>query len=372
MNALVLTLAALLRSTPPDSLPSLATLPVAQVTVNEREDEIVIEMAPIDLPAGLTHEAMHGGHNGASTDPMAAVEPGYPPVSLVTMPLSGAIYGFRVEVVDSAGRLLPSQLLHHLNFIDPAHRELFLPISRRLIAAGKETGSQKLPWLLFGLPVRKGQQLVINAMLHNPTSTSYRQVRTRLVLSYTRASRPWPFVDVLPWQLDVLFPVGDKSFDLPPGHSIKSYEARPALGGKIVAVGGHVHEHATSISLTDVTTGEVLWRAEPTVDSSGTVKGIPVGRLYRWNSVGKRIVPDHVYRVTVEYHNPTNQVLPEGGMGVIGGLFAPDEPEDWPAAVSTDTLYVTDMRHYLRLWRGRSTAVGKTPSSTTATQAHRH
>jgi hypothetical protein len=378
MNALIIAVAALLSRAPaPDSLvslPSLASLPVAQVTVNERADEIVIEMAPIDLPAGLSHEAMHGGGHahGASSDPMAAIEPGYPPVSLVTMPLSGAIYGFRVEIVDSAGRQLPSQLLHHLNFIDPAHRELFLPISRRLIAAGKETGSQRLPWLLFGLPVRQGQQLVINAMLHNPTSTAYRQVRTRLVLSYTRASRPWPFVDVFPWQLDVLFPVGDKSFDLPPGHSVKSYDARPAVSGKIVAVGGHVHEHATSISLTDVTTGEVLWTAKPTVDSLGTVRGVPVGRLYKWNSVGTRIVPEHVYRVTVEYHNPTNQVLPEGGMGVIGGLFAPDEPDAWPAAVPSDTLYATDMRHYLRLWRGRSPAGRTAASAAAAAPAHRH
>jgi hypothetical protein len=79
-----------------------------------------------------------------------------------------------------------------------------------------------------------------------------------------------------------------------------------------------------------------------------------VGRLYSWNRIGARIATDHVYRVTVEYDNTTAQVIPEGGMGVIGGLFAPDEPEQWPAAERSDSLYVMDMHHYLRLWRGRA------------------
>ena len=374
MNALFIALA--IAATPPDSLsPTLSTLPPARVWVDTRRDEIAIELAPIDLPAHLTHEEMHGDHSQMDmgpNDPMAAIEPGYPPVSLVTLPVSGSVYGFRVEVVDSAGRILPPELLHHLNFIDPYHRELFLPISRRMIAAGKETGSQKLPWLVFGLPVHQGQQLVINAMLHNPTGTAYRQVRTRLVLLYTRSSRPWPFVDVFPWQLDVLFPVGDKSFDLPPGHSSKSYEARPSLSGKIVAVGGHVHEHATRISLTDVTTGEVLWETGPRTDAEGQVTSVPVGRLYRWNRIGAPISTDHVYRVTVEYDNPTGKVLPEGGMGVIGGLFAPDDSKQWPAAVSSDSLYVQDMGHYLRHWRGHATSAGSVAPKPAPAAHHHH
>ena len=356
-----------------DSTPSIATLPAARVTVDARRDEIVIEMAPVDLPAGLTHETMHHEHGD---DPMAAIMPGYPPVSLVTIPVGGAVFGFRVEMVDSAGNVLPSTLLHHLNFIDPFHRELFLPISRRMIAAGKETGSQDLPWLLFGLPIHAGQQLVLNAMLHNPTATAYRQVRTRLVLSYTKSSRPWPFYDVFPWQLDVLFPIGDKSFDLPPGRSSRSYEARPALEGKIVAVGGHVHERAVRISLTDVTTGRVLWEATPIVDSAGTVTGVPVGRLYRWNRIGAPITPRHLYRVTVEYDNPTGKVIPEGGMGVIGGLFAPKWPEEWPRAKRADSLYVMDMHHYMRIWRGTAADLVRNAKlglpAAAATPAHSH
>ncbi len=362
MNTFLVWLAAFVAPPADSAAPAIAGLPAARVTVDTKRDEIIIEMAAIDLPAGVGHGAGHH-HGAAAKDPMAAIEPGYPPVSLVTMPVGGALHGFRVDIVDSAGNQLPSSLLHHLNFIDPFHRELFLPISRRMVAAGKETGGQDLPWLLFGLPIHEGQQLVINAMLHNPTGTSYRQVRTRLVLSYTPQSRPWPFWDVFPWQLDVLFPVGDKSFDLPPGKSVRSYEAKPAVAGKIVAVGGHVHEYATRISLVNATTGAVLWEATPEVDSAGTIKSVPVGRLYRWNRIGAPITPDQTYRVSVEYDNPTGAVIPEGGMGVIGGIFAPEDAGQWPAAERSDTLYVKDMGHYLRLWTGRTDDLGKVPTA---------
>jgi hypothetical protein len=341
-----------------DPVPFLDALPAARVAV--QGDELVFELPPTDLPAGLTHEMMehgraagsggpqhgHAGHGGGANGQRG---PGWPDVSLVTLPVSGAMYAFRVELVDSAGTRLPSELLHHINLIDPFHRELFLPISRRVIAAGKETGAQRLPWFLFGLPFRKGERLVLSAMLHNPGAIAYRGVRTRLVIEFTPGVRPWPLWDAFPWQLDVLFPVGDKSFDLPPGRSSRAFEARPAIAGKILGLGGHVHERAVRISLTDVTTGTVLWEGAPATDSAGRVTGVPVAKFYRWNRIGLPIDTSHSYRVLVEYENATPDTIPQGGMGVIGGLFVPRDADAWPAADVTDPLYLTDLRHYLRL-----------------------
>src|SRR5439155_825400 len=81
-------------------------------------------------------------------------------VALLQVPASGLIYGFHVVVVDADGRLLPPEIVHHFNLIEPDHRELFLPISRRLVAAGKERGEQRLPWLLFGLPLERGLRVL--------------------------------------------------------------------------------------------------------------------------------------------------------------------------------------------------------------------
>src|SRR5437016_12840298 len=107
----------------------------ARIFLDDRAGALVLDLAPIDMPANTPHHAI-----------------AQPPVATLEIPETGSIYGFRVEVVDSTGAQLPDGLIHHFNLIDPDHRELFLPISRRLLAAGHETGTIRLPSLLFGPP----------------------------------------------------------------------------------------------------------------------------------------------------------------------------------------------------------------------------
>ena len=322
--------------------PDVAALPEATVRVDEKARELIIDLPAIPLPA-------HTGHHGAGTG-------GFPPVAKVVMPIAVSLYGFRVETVDEAGNVLPSQLIHHYNLIDPANRELFLPISRRIMAAGQETGAQKLPRFFFGVPLEQGDVIVASAMLHNPTTVDYASVTTRLVLQYVPAGKFWPLFDGYPFQLDVAFPVGDKSFPLPPGESSFSYEARPSVPGKIVAIGGHLHDYGTRIELTEVESGKVIWSAAPELDDEGHVAGVPIGKLFGLFRVGAPITPDKTYRVTVYYNNPTGRQLAEGGMGVVGGLFVPARGYDWPAADTSDQLYLSDAAHYLRLEESGVTA----------------
>src|SRR5207244_12741155 len=237
----------------------------ARIFVDPRADVLVIDLAPVDLPARTPHHAI-----------------AQPPVATLEIPQTGSIYGFRVEVIDSAGAKLPDELIHHYNLIDPDHRELFLPISRRLLAAGHETGTIRLPWLLFGLPLQRGEHVVASAMLENLTSTSYRRARVRLVMNFTPAGRPWPLFRASPWQMDVAFPVGDKSFTLPPGHSSRTYEGHPAVPGKIVGLGGHMHDYGRVIEFADATTGQAIYRAAPIADSAGRIESIPIAMLYGW------------------------------------------------------------------------------------------
>jgi hypothetical protein len=163
---------------------------------------------------------------------------------------------------------------------------------------------------------------------------------------------------VFPWQLDVGFPVGDKSVDLPPGRSERSYEGSPAIAGDIVAIGGHVHEYGVSVELADATTGELIWRAQPVRDEKSDVVAMPIGKLYGLTRIVAHIIPEHRYRVRVVYDNPTGQVLPEGGMGVVAGLFVPDGDVPWPTINPNDSLYQQDLRHFLRLhgmWLAKQT-----------------
>ncbi len=310
----------------------------ATITIGPKRDELVLELPAIELPAGS----------------MAS-----PPASIAEFPVNGSIYGFRAELLDEHGRRLPDGLLHHMNVMNPAERELFLPISRRVLASGRETGEIRFPWLLLGTRVHSGEQVLANVMLHNESAVDYHGVRVRMVLNYVPEHRPWPFLSVFPWQLDVGFPVGDKSFDLPPGRSERSYEGSPAVAGKVIVVGAHLHEYGRTIELWDATTQQLLWHGEPASPASGEPAAIPVSKLWSLTSIGVRIRPEHRYRVRVIYENPTGQMLTAGGMGVIGGLFIPDRRAVWPATNPNDVLYQEDLRHFMRV--GQSAAV--TPMS---------
>ncbi|MFQ5550844.1 MAG: hypothetical protein ACE5FJ_06365, partial [Gemmatimonadales bacterium] len=245
---------------------------------------------------------------------------------------------------------MPREVLHHLNIIDPVRRELFLPISQRMAAVGGETLNYDLPWLLFGYPVRAGQSMVVVAMMHNPTGRDLSDVHVKFYFKYLEVGRPWPLFDVYPFQLDVAFPAGDKSFTLPPGRSSFSYEATPALEGRMLGIGAHLHEYAENITFEDVTTGEQIWEGLPILGEDGELHGVTVGRLYRTG--GARLFTDHVYRVTVRYDNPTGDSIPEGGMGVVAGIFSPGGGYAWPTVDRADTLYALDRAHYMREVRG--------------------
>ena len=316
---------------------ALAQAPGVRLVDDEERGTFVLTIGPMDLPAGGDHHGMHG-----------AV---LPPVGTVTLPRNAYLYGFDFDVVDGEGRPVPNEVLHHLNLIDSDHRELFLPISQRMLAIGRETGAQTMPRLLFGYPVRAGQRMVVSVMMHNPFPEDYAGVQLRVYLRYVKDGRPWPLFGVYPFQFDVAFPAGDKSFDLPPGTFARSYEAKPAMAGRVMVVGGHLHPYATSLKFEDVTAGEVIWEGRPIEGEDRSLEGVSVGRLYK--RLGVKIFPDHTYRVTVTYDNPTGDSIPEGGMGVIGGVFLPSGDGPWPVADTTDQLYVLDRKHYLREVQGR-------------------
>src|SRR2546429_1069734 len=257
---------------------------------------LVIDLAPLELPARTPHHAL-----------------AQPPVATLEIPSDGYIHGFRVAVVDSAGRELSDELIHHFNLIDPDHRELFLPISRRLLAAGHETGAVRLPGLLFGLPLRRGEHVVASAMVENLTPVTYHEARVRLVMDFTPTGPPRPLFPASPWQMDVAFPGGDKSFSLPPGRSQPSSEGSPAVPGEIVGLGGPMHDHRRPIQFVDVTAGQGIYRGAPIADSVGHIHSLPLSRPYGWTRPGAPIAPAHPYRVAVYYHHPTGPQGPARG-----------------------------------------------------------
>lgn len=294
--------------------------------VDDRDrQELVFELGPVDLPAHLGHE--HAAQ---------------PPTDRVAIPIEGWVHGFRVEVVDGAGRAVPQQVVHHVNIIATEERELFSQIMLRVAAAGQETGEVKLP-RLAGYRVRKGQEFAVTSMLHNPTPRAYRGVKVRVRMPYTPESSWLSPVSIFPFYLDVMPPAGEThAYDLPPGRSEKSWEGRPALAGRILGVGGHLHKYGVSLRLEDVTANEVLWEAKPKVDEKGEVIDMPRG-TFIWR-LGIPVRSDHVYRLTAIYDNPTGETIPDGAMGALGGVFLPARGTVWPVVDRQHPEYQLDVR----------------------------
>lgn len=267
------------------------------------------------------------------------------PVQMATLPVEGWLHGYTWSMKDGQGRRLPDRLLHHVNFLDPDARELFAPIPRRVLSAGRETDRQEMPRLM-GYPVEDGTRLLIAPMFANPTETDHDEVYLHVRLFYSdHDDRLVPPGQVYPFYLDVMGPVGPKHFQVPPGRSVTSWEGRPAIDGRILAIGGHLHDYGVRLRLVDVGADEVVYEVEPVVDEDGRVVHVPTARL--WWKGGIRIRKDHTYRIEVEYENPLDRNAPGQGMGVLGGVVLAAPDAEWPPLDRHDPAYVADLRNTL-------------------------
>ena len=246
--------------------------------------------------------------------------------------------------MDASGRAAPAELLHHVKVLSRRERELFHPIMLRVIGAGAETRSAQLPGAL-GYPLRAGDTLLVTAMLHNPTGKAYDGLRVRVILDYSpRSTPPEPEV-VYPFFAHVTAPDSDSNYDLPPGASQRSRLIQPAISGRIIGLGGHLHRYGVRLTLEDVTERKLLWSSETVRDSAGNVLQVPT-RLFLWRG-GLRLSSNHVYRVTAHYFNPTSDTLRNGGMGTMGGALQPDARVQWPQPDTAHPIYQMDLAQEL-------------------------
>ncbi|MDX1673740.1 MAG: hypothetical protein R3314_02965 [Longimicrobiales bacterium] len=296
-----------------------------QVLHEEEHQDLVMLMGPVRLPAQ--------GHSMRLT-----------PARAVVVPVDGWLTRFRTRVVDTNGAELPSEILHHINLVRPGRRELFMPVMQRLAAAGQETGEIAVPFP-FGIPVSRGDTILVVAMVHNPTGRPL-SVTVEGRLHYDTPE--WlNRVDVQPFYMDIRPPPEGAAFDLPPGRSTFSWEGSPAIDAELLGLGAHMHAHAVEVRLEELRPGaedRVLWRATPVFRPDGSVGEIPRKRFLL--RLGLGLSRDKTYRIVAVYDNPTGDTIPAGGMAELAGVAMPDEP--WPAADRTSDKYVADYRSFTR------------------------
>lgn len=320
------------------------TLPAQQMTVAMVEE---MDLAVPELPAGNEYLRVENHPEERVADFVIGPlnlpsDMGHLrlPIQMAEIPVDGWLHGFEVRMEDGEGNALPMDLLHHVNFIDPDKRDVFAPIARRVIAAGRETSQKKLPDV-FGYPIQAGDRMIISSMFANPGGRDIPEAYLRVTISYSLEEDGFMQPrDVYPFYLDVMGPVGAKDFPVPPGKTVHSYETSPAIEGRILGIGGHLHDYAKALRLEDVTEGKVIWEAETEYSEEGRLKGVSESRL--WMSGGIKVSPDHVYRIYVEYENPMEHPAPDGGMGEIGGVLWASKDVVWPEFRRDDPIYVAD------------------------------
>jgi hypothetical protein len=254
-------------------------------------------------------------------------------------PFRGWAQGYHIDVIDSAGNVLPRKVLHHGGVVNLSRRQIAYPMAERLMAAAHETPSVMLPGSM-GVPLEPDQHMVLYYMLVNPTAHAMDGVTLRISIAWTpdRADGRGPR-DVFPLYLDANPAIG--RWELPPGKSTTSSEFSLPVGGHVRALGGHAHDYSVELRLEDAVTNKVLVRLKTKRDVDGHIMSVSTDRFV-FTRRGLHLDANRRYRVVALYDNPTCASIPRGGMAFMIGPFTPDDVRRLPAVDASDPLFQQD------------------------------
>jgi hypothetical protein len=306
------------------------------VRVDSARHTVVVSVGPFHLePAMPMMEHMTMEH----------MEGGDSLVKLFDWPMTTLLQGLRLEITDSSGQPLPRRLLHHLNLVNFDRRALVYPLVERMMGFGQETEDVSVPRSI-GLPMTAGQHVGLYVMWDNQTGHALDDVYVHLTFRWAPGNLVPRPISVMPFTIDAhLVPGGHNTFAIPPGGFTQRFDFTFPLNGHLVAAGGHLHDHGLRVSLLDRTSGQTVVTVVPKRDSMGHVTGMSRA-LLALRGEGPYLRADHQYRLEVEYENPTADTL-TGMMGLLVGLFAPDDPSAWPAIDPRDADYQKDIADIL-------------------------
>jgi hypothetical protein len=315
--------------------PGLIALPDTAAHVRVRIDsarrELVLVGGPFRVPAlptGMGHHAM----SMAERDSL---------LGRFVWPQDAWLRGFELALRDESGHPLPRALLHHLSIKNLDRRQLLHPIIERLMAFGRETEAVSLP-ATVGIPMKAGQRISLYAMWDNDTGREIEGVYVVLTLRWAPHNQVPRPIAAFPLPIDVNHVVGgEDTFDVPPGGCVATFEFSPPIGGHLLIAGGHLHDHGISLRLEDAGTGKAVVTLVAKRDRSGAVLGISRKLLALWGQ-GPWLRADHRYRLVAVYDNPTPDTV-RAVMAFMAGLFAPDDPRQWPAIDPQNQEYRLDL-----------------------------
>jgi hypothetical protein len=305
-----------------------------RVSVDSNRHELTITSGPYNLP------------NMPPLDDHAQMDLGMShdtPMQRFVWPVDGWFRGFRVNLTDARGKPLPRHAMHHLIMVNFSRRQLLYSAAERLMGAGTETDGEVSVPKTIGVPMTPGMNLGMYVAWHNDTGKDLEGVYLHVTMLWTpKNQNPQP-VNALPIYMDVNLTVGGtNTFDVPPGRSTKAYEFTLPVSGRLLGVGGHMHDYGSRVRLEDAANGKVLTQVVAERGPDG--KLIKMSRkLFGVTGEGLKLKAGHRYRVVGEYENPTGETRVKGAMAHMVGLFVPDDMKRWPTINPRDPVYQKDL-----------------------------
>jgi hypothetical protein len=209
-------------------------------------------------------------------------------------------------------------MLHHLVVFNTSQRDTTCPSwAQRVFASGNERTDYVLP-AGYGYYISPTDRWSMLTELMN-MSMKMQTVETQITFYYVPASAR--LHSVLPLWLDEN-QCGNSEYKIPAGHSVKrwTYQVPASIAGNIVAIGGHLHDYGTHISLTDTTSGQMICNAKAgyganmdymgNIDSMSGCVGTPVARIHAGDTL----------RLDSFYNSPMAE---KGVMGIMVAYVAP-------------------------------------------------
>jgi len=307
--------------------------PLVQVSVDSSRHELTVTNGPYDLPDMPVMNEHTMMDLGLSHDTK---------LQRFQWPVDGWFRGFRLELTDGSGRPVPAQVMHHMIIVNFSRRQLLYSAAERLMGSGTETNEITVPKTI-GVPMKPGMDLGMYIAWHNATGHDLQGVRLKLIMLWTPKNQNPPPVNALPLYMDVNLTVGGtNTYDLPPGKSSKVYEFTLPTAGRLLGVGGHLHDYGTRVKLEDAESGKMLTEVVATRAPDG--KLVKVSRkLFGVRGSGLRLKTNRRYRIVAEYDNPTGETRMKGAMASMVGIFVPDDIERWPSVDPRDPTYRRDL-----------------------------
>lgn len=264
-----------------------------------------LRLGPVNLPANTHHDKIK-----------------QPAPVTFTIPFDGWITAYHPRLVDDAGNAVPGRTLHHVAFWNTERPDFLCPVKDEHIfgAGGEMNDWPALPG--YGYRVHKGDTIRVDTMFHNPTATGYTQTYIEVKMEYALASDGVILKSVYPTWFDVQ-QCGNSGYDLWPGANITTGEFTLKYSGRLLGVGGHMHDFGQRLLLLNATSNDAVAALDAQLDDKGAIQSMPIVTFLERG--GYRLLEGTRLRVTATYENLTGKHLRQGAMGIVVGYFLPDE-----------------------------------------------